>query len=557
MTPTTTPETTTTTPELTTTSPITITTIPTSTTTTPMPITTSPTATTTTPGTTTTTSMTTTTTPTTTTTTTTVVTTTQTTNTSAITTPAPKTTTLPLSKIPLQFSLQVDGPAPSCIEGEYLPRFLHPTPYHGEHLQAHVNHELEIRVKAFAYFSRITDVIISGPLNSTKYKTTTGEYVINWTPTAENYGQHFPFCFIAEGQNGSDIYHSEMRCVVAKVNAEGPVAHVTCTQNSMSVTIERSSIEPLHGNHLRLTDPSCQVYSNSTYIFANTSLNECGTQFEENNNELIFKNKIVTFDDPRDIITRKNQLEIEILCKYQKRTNLTLEFDTHRPPVIFSEKGFGTFNYQFEFYSSGNFNNRMDPKSYPLEYNVGDKIYMQIEPVTPVPNTEIFLESCVATPYDNPNYPISYPIITNGCKVDETVQFFSSHKPYVQFAVEAFKFIGLHDQVYISCSIIICEANNPNTRCSQGCVNSTFAPPSHHHHKREASIQTGSHLISQGPLRLKRNSASQITVTQGLNLNLVVVASCLVATVAIVCGVIVYRSRSPRIRYQPLPSHEF
>lgn len=156
---------------------------------------------------------------------------------------------------------------------------------------------------------------------------------------------------------------------------------------------------------------------------------------KENNNELIFKNKIVTFDDPRDIITRKNQLEIEILCKYQKRTNLTLEFDTHRPPVIFSEKGFGTFNYQFEFYSSGSFNNSMDPKSYPLEYNVGDKIYMQIEPVTPVPNTEIFLESCVATPYDNPNYPISYPIITNGWDSTNSSTFtYYTHVYVTQYA---------------------------------------------------------------------------------------------------------------------------
>lgn len=135
---------------------------------------------------------------------------------------------------------------------------------------------------------------------------------------------------------------------------------------------------------------------------------------KENNNELIFKNKLSTFDDPSDIITRKNQLEIEIMCKYQKRTNLTTEFDTHRPSLFFSEKGFGTFNYQFEFYASGNFNNSRDPKSYPLEYSVGDKIYMRIEPVTPVQNTEVFLESCVATPYDNHNYPISYPIITNG-----------------------------------------------------------------------------------------------------------------------------------------------
>ncbi|KAL1257147.1 hypothetical protein QQF64_012692 [Cirrhinus molitorella] len=490
--------------------------------------------------------------------TTTIATTTKTTTTfPIITTTATKTkTSLPLSKIPLQFSLQVDGSAPSCTEGEYLPRFLHPTPHHGERLQARVNQELEIRVKAYASFSKIIDVIISGPLNSTKYKTTTGEYVINWTPTAENLGQHFPFCFIAEGQYGSNIYHSEMRCVVVKVDAKGPEANVTCTQNSMSVTIKRSSIKNLHGDHLRLINPSCQVYTNSTHVFTSTLLNDCGTQIEESDNELIFKNKIITYDDPRTIITRKDQLEIEILCKYQKRSNVTIEFDTHRPPINISEKGFGTFNYQFEFYASQKFQNSRAPQSYPLEYNVGDKIYMKIEPVTSVLNTEIFLESCVATPYDNPNYPISYPIIKNGCNMDETVQFYSSHKPYVEFEMEAFKFIEFHDQVFISCSIIICQANNPNTRCSQGCINSTVAPPVHHQHKREAPIQTGSHFISQGPLRLKR-SASQVTVSPGLNLNLIVIAVCLVAAVAMVCGVIVYKAREQRIRYNPVPSNEF
>lgn len=85
----------------------------------------------------------------------------------------------PLSKIPLQFAVEgtvhcwnqffncvvlpqplyyvlvlVEAPAPSCIEGEYLPRFIHPTPHQGEHLQARVNQELEIRVKATATFSR-------------------------------------------------------------------------------------------------------------------------------------------------------------------------------------------------------------------------------------------------------------------------------------------------------------------------------------------------------------------------------------------------------------------
>ncbi|XP_051579969.1 CUB and zona pellucida-like domain-containing protein 1 isoform X2 [Myxocyprinus asiaticus] len=347
-----------------------------------------------------------------------------------------------------------------------------------------------------------------------------------------------------------------MRCVIVKVEAAGPMVHVTCQQNSVSVTIERSSIKGVHGDHLRFIDPSCRVYSNSTHMFASTPLNSCGTQMEENNDELIFKNAIVTFDDPKDIITRRHEINIEILCKYQKRSNLTLEFDTHRPAINFFERGFGSFSYQFEFYDSASFYNRRDPNSYPLEFDVGEMIYMQIEPVTPIQNTEVFVESCVATPYDNPKFPISYPIISNGCKVDKTVQFYSNHKPYFQFGVEAFKFLGLHDQVFISCLIIICEVNNPNTRCSQGCINSTVAPPTHHHSKREAPIQTDSHFISQGPLQLKR-SVHEVTVSQSVNLNVVVIAGSLLAAAAMVCGVTVYRSRRKRIRYQPLPTHEF
>ncbi|XP_056334138.1 CUB and zona pellucida-like domain-containing protein 1 [Danio aesculapii] len=474
--------------------------------------------------------------------------------TTIITSTAP--TILPLSKIPLQFSFQVGSLAPSCVEGQYLPQFLYPTPLHGELLQARVNHEFEIRVNAVASFSRIIDVIISGPLNSTKTKATTGEYVVNWTPTQENYGQHFPFCFIAEAQHMSDIYQSEMRCVVAEVVSEGPVAHVTCSANSMSVTILRSSIQNLRGDQLRLIDPSCQLYSNSTDVYASTPLDKCGTTLEETNNELIFKNKVVTFADPQDIKSRNNNIEIEIICTYQKNADVSQAFDTHKSPIKVSEKSFGTLNYHFEFYPTNSFQNMTDPSAYPLEYDVGDMIYMKIQPDYPVTNTELFLESCMATPYDTPNYPVSYPIITNGCNMDETVQFFSSHQPYVEFEMAAFKFTGFQDQVFISCSIIVCQTGVPNTRCSQGCINSTVAPPSHNINKRDAPIQTSNHFISQGPIRLRR-SPSQVTVNLGLNVNLAVVAGCLVAITAMICAVIVYTSKTPRIRRKSLPSNDF
>lgn len=50
---------------------------------------------------------------------------------------------------------------------------------------------------------------------------------------------------------------------------------------------------------------------------------------------------------------------------------------------------------------------------------------------------------------------------------------------------------------------------------------------------------------------------SEVTVSQGLNLNLVIVASCLLAAVAIVCGLIAYRSSGASSRCQLVSSHEF
>ncbi|XP_073710070.1 uncharacterized protein [Misgurnus anguillicaudatus] len=108
----------------------------------------------------------------------------------------------PFSKIPLQFSVLVDPPAPSCTEGLYIPHFLSPTPHDGERLHGAPLRELEIRVKATAAYTTVNDVIISGPLNITKHPMSSGEYTIRWTPMRDDLGESFPICFIAESSDG-------------------------------------------------------------------------------------------------------------------------------------------------------------------------------------------------------------------------------------------------------------------------------------------------------------------------------------------------------------------
>ncbi|XP_062389605.1 CUB and zona pellucida-like domain-containing protein 1 [Sardina pilchardus] len=104
--------------------------------------------------------------------------------------------------------------------------------------------------------------------------------------------------------------------------------------------------------------------------------------------------------------------------------------------------------------------------------------------------------------------------------------------------MKAFKFIGIHDQVFITCSTVLCKAGIQDSRCSQGCVESrakreapkltdddedAYLAPTEEHEseysfqpvsqisfftelnrrKRDAPFETSRHFISQGPLRLR------------------------------------------------------
>ncbi|XP_018548181.1 CUB and zona pellucida-like domain-containing protein 1 [Lates calcarifer] len=329
-------------------------------------------------------------------------------------------------------------------------------------------------------------------------------------------------------------------------------AIVTCNETTIKVEVEKSYLIRRNEDNLHLndfTDPACNLtrLSNTTHLVAVMSLNTCGTLVEEDDDNIIFKNEI-TSADTTQIISRQHDVEIAFQCAYPKRTNLTLGF-THKNPYAFTEKGFGAFTFDFEFFESQRFRKQVDANTYPVEVYLKQMIFMQIKATTSIPNTELFVESCRATPYDNPNSRISYTIIQNGCVKDKTVQIYPSSKSQFRFGMEAFEFIGAHEQVYITCSVILCETGIPGTRCSQGCIQSNSG---NHRSKREAVAQTSRHSISQGPLHLAKVSDSQVSgPSLNLGMNLVFIVGCL-----LVCGVVIYRTKRSKAKYQPLPTSE-
>nr|XP_014354167.1 PREDICTED: deleted in malignant brain tumors 1 protein-like [Latimeria chalumnae] len=160
------------------------------------------------------------------------------------------------------------------------------------------------------------------------------------------------------------------------VNGE---ADIVCTDTTMTLSVLKSSIEGQHENRLRLNDPSCSISLNGTHIIASVSLNSCGTQIKETQNSTIFENQITSFDHHHKMITRKHEFQIPFSCSFPKKSNISASFHTHKGAYIFSETAFGHFTYVFEFYTNHHYSSIIDPASYPVEVELQDMLYMEIQ----------------------------------------------------------------------------------------------------------------------------------------------------------------------------------
>ncbi|XP_070821654.1 uncharacterized protein [Chaetodon trifascialis] len=405
----------------------------------------------------------------------------------------------PLCKLSLQFTLEVLAEIPDCEAGHVLPKFLSSTPSHGSVLSATVGQTFHLMAEAQAHHASINDFQISGPLNMSKEFTDEAhgkaKIALSWTPEDSDVHRVVPVCFTAETNESQ----SDMRCVVVTVSEasvlQGKVS-VHCLSKKMVVAIEKASIPDIDENFLRLKDDSCTLTSNSTHIIGKTPFSGCGTHLEDKGGFITFKNVIRSIVLPTEIISRRRTVKIDFSCQFPKAMSISSSFKLEDSDYVFTESSFGSFGYSFNIYSNNSFTNKVDPSAYPVEVKMLDMVYMGIKAESELPNVKLFVESCKATPDDDPDNSIFYDLIKNGCLQDETVTVYSSDETTFNFEVQAFKFSGDYNQVYITCSVILCEPESPFSRCAQGCQVDAAR-----RRRRSFSRETESHQIIQGPLQ--------------------------------------------------------
>ncbi|XP_069575859.1 uncharacterized protein [Brachyistius frenatus] len=405
----------------------------------------------------------------------------------------------PLCKVKLQFSMEVLPPIPNCEAGHVQPMFLVRTPSHGDILHATVGQTFQLYAQAQAHHASIHDFQVSGPQNMTKEvkddRSGTAEVTLSWTPRRTDLYRFVPVCFTAE----TNATQSEMRCVVVMVTQASITqgkATVQCSPNKMMVALDKASMPGIDENFLELRDPSCTLTSNRTHIMGSISFSTCGTKLEDKGDYIVFKNEINSFELPNEIVIRRKTVKIDFSCQFPKTISISSYYNLHKSDYIFTESSFGSFGYTFEIFRDENFTNKVEASAYPVEVKLLQTIFMGIQANSELPNVTLFVESCKATPDDNPENSRSYDLIENGCLKDETVIVHPSDQNEFNFEVQAFKFTGNYDQVYITCAVILCEPGNPFSRCAEGCLKE----PSRRR-RRGLSKETSTHYITQGPLQ--------------------------------------------------------
>lgn len=155
-----------------------------------------------------------------------------------------------ISMIPLQFVLRVVPTVPSCVEGEYLPRFLSPTPENGAQLFTLPGQTLEITIIAQATQSVIAGFLYSGPHNAVKNEVVPGNYSLSWTPSTSESGQSHPICFVVQANFYSVFlnatFHSDLRCAIVTVG-NAPLITTTTLTTSVPLNPPTPTLQTVNG----------------------------------------------------------------------------------------------------------------------------------------------------------------------------------------------------------------------------------------------------------------------------------------------------------------------
>lgn len=253
-----------------------------------------------------------------------------------------------------------------------------------------------------------------------------------------------------------------------------------CNETSMMLTFNKTVLESRERNYtIKFADNDeypCKIEGDTIetntiddQVWIMAHYNQCGIHVFDHSNHSIGYNQtvIVTYGEnpDSDLVFREEYDEYNVQCVKKSNYEVELEEDylnvTHEETEEFKEVGNATFDIDLDRYTDDNFSSKDESG----EAELGDTLYFQMELETSRTDLKLNTLSCHATKESDGSK--KYSIIAEKCPKDKTVKVYKGEntKKIYRWHIEAFKFFGDSDKVYIQCNVVVCLDDSDHETC--------------------------------------------------------------------------------------------
>ncbi|XP_071963924.1 CUB and zona pellucida-like domain-containing protein 1 [Antedon mediterranea] len=222
--------------------------------------------------------------------------------------------------------------------------------------------------------------------------------------------------------------------------------------------------------------------------------------FQSTLSSTTYQNQVIVSNEGVSRIYRKDDSRITVECELKNTGHSSVSFDPVGAEKDFLKRDHDNFTFAMELYTDSSYSTPYPSWQYPIELELGSKVFVGASVKTFSNDMVLFVDSCKATPNPDPDAQPNYELIKNSCGVDSTVSFdgksTSGDFSRAFFSFETFGFSGEYSTVFVHCQLSIC--NDSDWRCS-----SNF----NQRQRRDVNLPnklSDSISIELGPLVLKR-----------------------------------------------------
>ncbi|XP_067661710.1 uncharacterized protein [Haliotis asinina] len=275
-----------------------------------------------------------------------------------------------------------------------------------------------------------------------------------------------------------------------------PVPVLDCREGYLIAAFSRIQDPNLEEKHLTILNSTCvpiRSHDNNTVVIR-IPFSGCGTNVTYNASHIFYDN-VIKYDYTvlEGQISRVNTFLVKVTCQMPREAAVTRPLDPQTQVV--TQKSTGQFVVTMSFYRNNSFSN--PDLQVPLRLPLGEWINVGLQLENVHDRLKLIVPDCVATPNNDINNPIRYPLFRNSCREEPTLAFFNLNQTRFGYRYQPFAFVG-YEEVFLHCGAFVCVLDDMSAECDRSCNNAKGATATGR--RRRDAMPREKIYVQSGPL---------------------------------------------------------